>query len=284
MEGHNNKGLKEVNIKEIFHDKNPKLARWIPGFIYRYLKRISHEDLVNEIIRDYGHLRGYDFSVAMMKYFNVTIKVEGEENLPEDGKYIFASNHPLGGFDGHIIMYLIGKKYGPDKYKFLVNDILMNLKNMGDVFMPVNKHGRQGSLLAEQLDEAFKSDVHILTFPAGLVSRKIKGKVMDLVWHKSFINKARQYKRDIIPIHMGGGNTKFFYRLYKFRKFLGIKANIEMLYLMDETYKHRNKHITVKFGKPISWETFDKSKRPNEWAKWVKEIVYKMDNIENVPI
>jgi 1-acyl-sn-glycerol-3-phosphate acyltransferase len=284
MVGHNNKGLKEVNIKEIFHDKNPKLAKWIPGFIYRYLKRISHEDLVNEIIRDYGHLRGYDFSVAMMKYFNVTIKVEGEENLPEDGKYIFASNHPLGGFDGHIIMYLIGKKYGPDKYKFLVNDILMNLKNMDDVFMPVNKHGRQGSLLAEQLDEAFKSDVHILTFPAGLVSRKIKGKVMDLVWHKSFINKARQYKRDIIPIHMGGGNTKFFYRLYKFRKFLGIKANIEMLYLMDETYKHRNKHITVKFGKPISWETFDKSKRPNEWAKWVKEIVYKMDNIENVPI
>lgn len=275
--------MKEVDIKKIFREKNPKVARLVPGFIYRYLKKITHQDLVNEIIRDYGHLRGYDFSVAMMKYFNVTIKVEGEENLPKEGKFIFASNHPLGGFDGHIIMYLIGKHYGPNKYKFLVNDILMNLRNMEDVFMPVNKHGRQGSELAQQLDAAFKSDDQILTFPAGLVSRKIKGNVMDLVWHKSFINKSKQYKRDIIPIHMGGGNSKFFYRMYKFRKALGIKANIEMLYLMDETYKHRNKHITVKFGKPISWETFDTSKRPAEWAKWVKDIVYKMDGVENVP-
>lgn len=276
--------MQEVDIKKIFHEKNPKLAKWIPGFIYRYLKRVAHEDFVNEIIRDYGHLRGFDFSVAMMDYFNVTINVEGEENLPENGKFIFASNHPLGGFDGHIIMYLIGKKYGKDKYKFLVNDILMNLKNMQDVFMPVNKHGKQGAILAQQLDDAFKTDVQILTFPSGFVSRKIKGDVMDLVWQKSFINKARQHQRDIIPIHMGGNNSKFFYRLYKFRKFFGIKANIEMLYLMDETYKHRNKNITVKFGKPIPWQTFDKSKRPLEWAKWVKEVVYKMGGVSKVPI
>ena len=276
--------MQEVDIKKIFHEKNPKLARWIPGFIFRYLKQVSHQDFVNKIIREYGHLRGFDFTVAMIDYFNVKIKVEGEENIPETGKYIFASNHPLGGFDGHVIMYLIGKKYGPDKYKFLVNDILMNLTNMSDVFMPVNKHGRQGSKLAEQLDAAFKSDVQILTFPSGFVSRMIKGEVMDLIWHKSFISKSKQYKRDIIPIHMGGTNSRFFYRLYKFRKFLGIKANIEMLYLMDETYKHRDKHITVKFGKPIPWQTFDTSRRPIEWAKWVKELVYKMDGVDRVPL
>lgn len=276
--------MPEVDIKKIFYEKNPKLARWIPGFIFRYLKRISHEGFVNKIIRDYGHLRGFDFSVAMIDYFNVSIKVEGEENLPEKGKFIFASNHPLGGFDGHIIMYLIGKKYGKHNYKFLVNDILMNLKNMEDVFMPVNKHGKQGAILAQQLDDAFQSDVQILTFPSGFVSRKIKGEVMDLAWQKSFINKARQHQRDIIPIHMGGNNSKFFYRLYKLRKFFGIKANIEMLYLMDETYKHRNKNITVKFGSPIPWQTFDTSKRPLAWAKWVKEIVYKMGGVNKVSI
>jgi 1-acyl-sn-glycerol-3-phosphate acyltransferase len=284
MEEKENQGLEQVDIKKIFYDKNPKLARWIPGFIYKYLKRVSHEDFVNEIIRDYGHLKGFDFSAAMIDYFNVSITVEGEENVPDTGKFILASNHPLGGFDGQVIMYLIGKKYGHDKYKFLVNDILMNLTNMNDVFMPVNKHGRLGTELATQLDDAFKSDVQILTFPSGFVSRKIKGQVMDLVWQKSFISKAKQYQRDIIPIHMGGKNSKFFYRLYRIRKMLGIKANIEMLYLMDETYKHRNKHITVKFGKPIPWQTFDTSKRPVEWAKWVKDIVYKMDGVENVPL
>jgi 1-acyl-sn-glycerol-3-phosphate acyltransferase len=271
-----------VDVKKLFYEKNPKLAKWIPGFIYSYLRKIIHQDFVNEVIRDYGHLKGYDFSVAMMKFFNITISVEGEENLPEDGRYIFASNHPLGGLDGHVIMYLVGKKYGSDKYKFLVNDLLMNLKNLEGVFLPVNKHGKQGAELVEKLDEAFLSDVHILTFPSGMVSRKIKGQIIDLPWQKSFIIKAKQYQRDIIPIHIGGENSNFFYRLYTFRKFLGIKSNIEMLYLMDETYKHRNKHIPVKFGKPIPWQTFDKSKRPLEWAKWVKEKVYNMAGQEDI--
>ena len=275
---------KQISIRGIIHDKSPKLAKWIPRFLINYLRKITHEDLVNELIRDYGHLEGFDFSEAMIKFFNVSIDVEGEDNLPKDGKYIFVSNHPLGGFDGHILMYLIGKLYGENKYKFLVNDILMNLTNMKDVFIPVNKHGRQGVELAKQIDDAYESDVQILTFPAGLVSRRIKGLITDLQWQKSFISKAKQYKRNVIPIHISGRNTEFFYRLGSLRKKLGIKANIEMLYLIDETYRHKNKQFVVKFGKPIAWQTFDNSKRPAAWAKWVKDIVYKMDGVDNVPL
>lgn len=284
MEADKKRSFTEIDVKDLFYDKNPKLARWIPGFIYGYLRRIAHQDLINEIIRDYGHLKGYDFSVAMLKFFDLTIEVTGEEKLPDDGRYIFAANHPWGGLDGHIAMVIIGRKYGKDKYKCLVNDLLMNLKNLHGVFIPVNKHGKQGSRLAEQLDAAFRSEAQILTFPSGLVSRKIKGQVMDLEWQKSFINKAKQYQRDIIPIHMGGENSKFFYRLYRFRRSVGIKATIEMLYLIDETYKHRGKHITVTIGEPIPWQTFDTSKRPLAWAKWVKDIVYKLGGVENVPL
>ena len=281
MEKEQKRLLEEIDIKKVFNTKSPKVAKWIPGFVFKYLKRISHESLLNEMIRDIGHLQGLEFSTAVIKKFNVSIKVEGEENLPDSGRYIIASNHPLGGFDGHIIMDFVGKKYGP--YKFLVNDLLMKFKNLHGVFIPVNKHGRQGVELAQQLDDAFQSDAQILTFPAGLVSRKIKGQIVDLEWHKSFINKARQYKRDIIPIHMGGRNSNFFYRLANFRKMLGIKANIEMLYLIDESIKHFNKTITIKFGKPISWETFDTSKRPKEWARWVKEKAYELDGVKEIP-
>jgi len=281
---HQNKNPKQIDIKDILHEKSPKLAKWIPGFIIKYLKKIAHEDLINELIRNYGHLQGFDFSEALIKRFNVVIDIEGEANLPKNGKYIFVSNHPLGGFDGHIIMLLIGRIYGKFNYKFLVNDILMNLTNLKDVFIPVNKHGRQGVELANQIDAAYNSDVQMLTFPAGLVSRKIKGQIVDLPWHKSFITKAKQYQRDIIPIHMSGQNTEFFYRLGIIRKMLGIKINIEMLYLIDETTKHQGKEFIVKFGKPIPWQTFDSSKRPAEWAKWVKEIVYKMDGVDEIPL
>ena len=270
--------FKQIDIKQIFFNKSPKTARWIPGFIFKYLKRITHENLLNEIIRDHGHLEGFEFSVALIKMFNIKIEFEGEENLPKEGRYIFASNHPLGGMDGHILMYLIGQRY--KSYKFLVNSLLMELKNMHGVFIPVNKHGRQGIELANKLDEAFKSDAQILTFPAGIVSRRIKGQIIDQEWQKSFINKARQYKRSIIPVHMSGRNSDFFYKLANIRKGLGIKTNIEMLYLIDEAVKNSNKMYTVKFGKQISYETFDTSKRPKEWAKWVKEKVYKPDDVD----
>lgn len=276
-----NSNFKSFDVKEVIKEKNPKLAKIIPGFIIKYLKKVVHQDLINELIMNYGHLQGWDFSEAMIKRFNITINVEGEENLPKEGRFIFASNHPLGGFDGHIIMYLIGQRYGA--YKFLVNDILMLLKNLNGVFIPVNKHGRQGVEFAKQIDAAYESDIQILTFPAGLVSRKIKGQVVDLPWQKSFITKAKQYKRDIIPIHISGCNSEFFYRLGNIRKKLGIKANIEMLYLIDETAKHENKTFTLKYGKPIPYTTFDSSKRPAEWAKWVKEQCYKLDDVNKIP-
>lgn len=274
MEEQEKQQLEQLDIKKIFYNKNPKTAKRIPGFIFKYPKRIAHEDLLNEIIKEFGHLRGFDFSAAIIKRFNLNIQVEGAENIPDTGRFIFVSNHPLGGFDGHILMYLIGQRFS--KYKFLVNDILMQLKNMSDVFIPINKHGRQGARRTKILEEAYASDSQIITFPAGLVSRRIKGKIIDLEWKKSFITKARQHKRDIIPIHTGGGNSNFFYNLSNLRKWLGIKANIEMLYLIDETVKHQYKTITVKFGKPVSWETFGKSKRPGEWADWVKQKAYEL--------
>ncbi len=277
-----NQSIQQVDIKKIFYDKNPRLARLLPAFVYRYLKRIAHEDYINKLLREYGHLQGLDFANAMIKEFNVQIVAEGEENLPKEGRFIFVSNHPLGGFDGQIIMHLVARHYGG--FKFLVNDILMNLRNLGSVFIPVNKHGRQGIELAGRIDEAFRSDDQILTFPAGYVSRRIKGQIVDLEWQKNFITKARQYQRDVIPIHMGGRNSEFFYRLGTIRKKFGIKANIEMLFLIDETYQHRNKTIVVKFGQPIPWQTFDHTKKPIEWAHWVKEKVYLLDGISSIPL
>lgn len=272
----------KVDIKKVFQEKNPKLARLIPGFIYRYLKRIIHEDFVNEFLEKHGTKQDLDFVEASIHDFGVTIEVQGAENLPKEGKYIFVSNHPLGGFDGLVIMKVLSRHY--QSFKFLVNDILMNIKNLHGLFIPINKHGKQDYDSAKAMDATFHSDAQVLTFPAGLVSRKIKGQIVDLPWHKNFIVKSVQYQRDVIPIHMSGRNTNFFYRLANLRKFLGIKANIEMLYLADETYKHRNKHLVVKFGKPIPWQTFDKTKKPAEWAKWVKQKVYELNGVTSIPL
>ena len=274
--------IQTIDIEAVFRNKNPKLARLLPRFILRYLKRIVHEDEINIFLTKHGKKRNLEFIEAVIEEFNVTIQTEGTENFSPSTKYIFAANHPLGGFDGMVLMKIISRYF--KDFKFLVNDLLMNITPIADLFIPINKHGSQGIEAALQMEKAFESGAQILTFPAGLVSRKIKGQIMDLPWQKNFITKAIKYQRDIIPVHFSGRNTNFFYRLANLRKFVGIRANIEMLYLADETMKHRNKHLVIKFGKPISWKTFDKSKKPIEWAKWVKERAYALEGINRVPV
>lgn len=263
---------KFIDIKKVIGDKNPKLLKWMPGFVLSYIKRIVHEDEVNEIMIKHGHLKELEFVDALIREFGVETELRGAENIPLDRSVIFASNHPLGGLDGIVLMHLIGK-YRQD-LRFLVNDLLLNIPHFGRLFIPVNKHGAHGRKGAEIIEETYASDNAILVFPAGLVSRKQEYGIKDLQWKKSFINKSRKYKKDVVPVYIEGKNSSFFYNLAKFRKKVGIKANIEMFYLADEMFGQKNKKVVVHIGKPISYEYFDASKTDTYWAEEVKNIVY----------
>ncbi len=270
------KKVDHVNVREVFYNKNKKLARILPNFFFRYLERIVHQDEINEFLKIHGYKYGLDFVRSVIEEFNVTCEVIGENKIPAEGRFIFASNHPLGGFDALLLLNTLSKYF--TNVKFLVNDILMNIKNLAPLFIPINKHGGQSKDAAIELDKAFNSDIQIVTFPAGLVSRRTRGRIIDPLWHKNFITKSIKYKRDIIPVHISGRNTNFFYNLANLRKKLGVKYNIEMLYLADETFKHKNKNITITFGEPLLWQSFDKSKTHTEWAYEIKKIVYELGN------
>ena len=266
--------VKTINIREVFADKSPGLAKLLPGFVYRYLHKILHIDFINTILNKYGHLQGTEFVDKVVEEFNVREFLHGIENIPQEGKFIFASNHPLGGFDGMLLMKAVETRLG--KFKFLANDILLNIPQLSPVFVPVNKHGAHARDAAKKLAEVYNSDNLVLIFPSGLASRKITGNIMDLEWKKHFISKAIQHKRDVIPVFISGRNTDRFYRLAKIRKFLKIRWNLEMFFLPDETYRHRNTDVHLFFGKPIPHQTFTSKKNHQEWAEWVKQQVYKL--------
>lgn len=266
------KAFKPINVREVFKDKSPGLAKLVPGFIYRYIHRILHLDWLNNFLTENGHEEGMDFVKKTVEDFNIEEHVHYIENIPDSGRFIFASNHPLGGFDSMLLMKNVNQKLG--EFKFLANDILLKLPQLAPVFVPVNKHGSHGRKVAKLLTDTYESDQQILIFPSGLASREIKGKVVDLEWKKHFISKSIQYKRDIIPVFISGQNSKRFYRIAKIRKFLKLKWNLEMFFLVDETMKHRNTEIHLHFGEPIPYSTFDKTKTHKEWAQWVKNKVY----------
>lgn len=266
------KKKKSVVVEDIIRDKNPRLMKLLPRFVVRYIKRMIHENEVNEFIDLHGHKYDLEFVHAVLTEFNVKIIVVGEENIPATGGCIFAMNHPLGGFDAlAIIQALSGKR---TDIKFIVNDILLQLKNMKGLFVGVNKHGKNSTSMLEDIDKVYASGKAVLIFPAGLVSRKQGRIIRDLEWKKSFITKAKQHERNIIPVHIEAKNSNWFYGLARWRKRLGIKANIEMFYLVDEMYRQRNRTITVIFGKAIPYQAFDKRYTDKEWAEKMKEHVY----------
>ncbi len=270
--------LKPIVLRELIAEKNAKLAARIPGFVYGLVNRLLHIREINEIIRRYGHLTGVPFIEAVLQYFDVKVVIRGEENVPASGQYIFASNHPLGGFDGLMLIKAVTDHIG--KSLFLVRDELTKIPPLASLFIPINKFGDQRRS-ASLINEAYDSDNQILIFPSGLASRKIKGKIVDLTWQKHFIHKSVEHHRDVIPVYINGKNSWFFYWLANFRKKIGIRINIEMFLLSDELFKNRGKTFVISFGKPISWNRFDHTKPAIEWAGIVKNIVYKLPEERN---
>ncbi|MBE0637751.1 MAG: 1-acyl-sn-glycerol-3-phosphate acyltransferase [Bacteroidales bacterium] len=260
-----------INLEKVFFEKNPRLTRFIPGFVFSYLKRVIHQDELNKALYDYRDLYGFDFLDAILNNFGVIVHTSGLESLPAQGRYLIAANHPLGGLDGMALMREIGKVR--KDFLFPVNDLLMHLPNLKELFIPINKHGSNADNI-RLFNETFASGKLLLYFPAGLVSRKQNGKIIDLDWKKTFLSKAIQYQRDIIPVHISGRNTNFFYNLAKWRGRFRIKSNIEMLYLVDEMFKQKDKIIKITFGKPIPVKTFDKRYTHTQWAELIKAHVY----------
>ncbi|MFZ4400406.1 MAG: 1-acyl-sn-glycerol-3-phosphate acyltransferase [Bacteroidales bacterium] len=266
---------KLIDLERIIGGKNPRILKFIPRFVMNYLKRVIHVDEINAAIFRNRDKIGPEFATAILEDFGAIIKVRGLENIAADGRYILASNHPLGGLDGLALISRIGERR--EDILFPVNDLLMNLQQLKPIFVPINKHGKNTDNV-QILEKAFQSKAMMLFFPAGLVSRKQKGGIIkDLEWKKTFITKAKQYQRDIIPVYIDGVNSNFFYNLANFRKKIGLKANIEMLYLVDEMYKQKSKTINIILGKPISYLSFDKEFNDQKWAEKVKNHVYSLE-------
>ena len=267
---------KFIDIDKVLSEKNPKLKKWLPKFLVNYLKRILHQKEINKLLKDNEHLKGFDFCVAILDHFKITIETHGLENIPKTDGVIFAANHPLGGMDALAII----KEVTPIRkdFKFVVNDILLHLKPLNQLFIGVNKIGTNNKDAIKALNNEFDKPQGVFVFPAGLVSRKKNKKVRDLEWKKTFISRSKKFKKDIVPVFLDGELSNFFYNLSNFRERIKVKANIEMLYLVNELFKQKNKTFQLHFGEPIPYQTFDKTKKDIEWAKYVKELVYKLKN------
>ena len=263
-----------IDVDKVLRDRLPKHYKRIPRFVVRWLERVICQDRLNDILQRMAGKDSVDAATAALDEMNITIEASGLDNLP-DGRYLFVSNHPLGGLDGLALISLLGNRY-ERCIKFLVNDLLMAVEPLRGVFLPVNKYGKQSRESAVQIDEALLSNDQIITFPAGLCSRmQPDGTIADLPWQKAAVVHAANYHRDIVPVYFDARNSRFFYRFAKWRKKLGIKFNIELIFLPKEMLKQSGSTLHAIIGEPISWTTLDISK-PKQEAARLRDIVYQL--------
>lgn len=276
----NESSVLQINVDEVLRQRLPRHYKFIPKFIIRWVERTICQERMNELLVRLHGKKDADFCNGLLKELNITVNINGEEKLPprDNRRVVIVSNHPLGGLDGIAYIDYITKLYG-GKVNFIVNDLLMVLKPLHGVFLPINKHGKQSRQSFKAIEEAFAGNDPIIIFPAGLVSRRCKGGgIADLRWQKMFVNKCIEHQRDVIPMFFGGENSPFFYNFAKCRKNLGLKFNIEMIYLPREMVQSENAVYSISIGDTLPWKSLKPSngKNAQDIADDVKEIVYKL--------
>ena len=241
----------QVDLERVIRDKNPSLARWLPRPLLSYLKRTIHQDEINRILKSYSHLDPIGFIRATLADMRI--------------------GYPFGGMDGMMLCAELSTRFS--EVRIIVNDLLMNLRPLAPLFVPVNKHGRQNARYAQTLRDTLESNAQIATFPAGLCSRRHHGRVADPRWKHSFVKNALESRRDIVPVRFDGELSSFFYNLSNLRSALGIRANIEMLYLPDEMFRQKGRHFDIRFGEPVRWQSL-RDAPAKVWAGRIRDMVY----------
>ena len=266
--------LVKIDVDSVLRTRLPKHYRYIPRFVVRWLERTICQDRLNTILKKMADKNSVDAATAALDEMGINVTASGLDELP-DGRYMFVSNHPLGGLDGLALISLLGNRYD-HKIKFLVNDLLMAVVPLRGVFLPVNKYGHQSREAAAEIKESLKGDNQMITFPAGLCSRmQPDGTIADLPWQKAAVVHAVNNQRDIVPIYFDARNSRFFYRFAKWRKRLGIKFNIELIFLPKEMLKQSGSNLHFIVGQPIPWSSLD-ARAPKQEAARLRDIVYSM--------
>jgi putative hemolysin len=265
-----------IDLEALIESKNPRLLKWLPRFVVNYLKNKLHQDEINAFIAQSGHLTDHEFCAAIIDYFDFTIDIKGLENIPREGGAILTLNHPLGGMDGVALIHAL-REVRPD-IVVIVNDLLLNIKQLSNLFVGVNKFGRNQGSVRNSIRSAFEKEQVVIIFPAGMVTRVHNKQIIEAEWKKTFVTYARELQRPIVPIYIDGGLSKSFYRINRIRTKLGIKANLEMFLLADEMYKQKHGKISFTIGKPLLPQDLPTNLDDSSAANWVKDHVYKLKN------
>lgn len=245
------------------------------------LKRILHQQEINQFIESNKHFVGLEFLDAVLDHFDFRYSLSNRDraNIPAQGRVIIVANHPLGSLDGLALLKLVSE-IRPD-VKIVATTVLSQIEPLSDLFLSVNNLSNKGSRVMDlkNIIAELEQDRAVIMFPTGEVSRIRPQGVRDGKWKSGFIRLANKTDSPIVPIYIAGKNSMLFYCLSTLYKPLGT------LMLVKEMLNKQDKEISFKVGKPIpvsSLQTLDFN--PRRLAKRIRKQVYRMAKDNKKPL
>lgn len=243
-----------ISVENYFTHNYPSFTKMPSLFqksILGFFKTLFHEKEINEVLAKNRHLNSFDFIELVLDYFNIDVTINKNQltRIPQYGRVVIIANHPLGSLDALALINVI-KDIRKD-VKIVASNFLKSFKNLQDVLIPIeNVKGKVDRESIEAIYDALESEMAVIIFPSGEVSRATPKGIKDTKWKKSFLKIAQNTKAPILPVFIDAKNSKTFYFLSMINKSLATAI------IPHEMFKHYNKNIGFSIGKCIPFESY----------------------------
>ncbi len=261
-----------INVQKMIKKKYPKLKnnKIIKSAIDKFANAIIHQEQINNFLAHNSHLGSFEFIENALDElsFTYTISNKDIQNIPATGRVVIIANHPLGGLDALALIKAISSIR--KDVKIIANDFLKTITPLQPIIIDINNFkNRQSKQAINKIYETLNAEEALIIFPAGEVSRATPKGVRDGYWYKSFLKFASRTSSPILPIFIGGKNSKTFYSVS------AINKPLSTLLLSNEMFKQKGKEIEIVIGEIIPYENiYPKSIAKEELLSLYKRHLY----------
>jgi putative hemolysin len=269
-----------IDIKKTLAHKHPDFEKKTGAKLFlKLLKRLLHEDEINDFIQNNQHLKGFAFLDYVLDHFNFSYQVNNRDfdNIPAEGRVIIVANHPIGSLDGLALLKLV-RSVRPD-VRIVANELLRYIDPLDSLFLSVDNMntGAQHKSQYKAMLSALESEQAVIIFPAGEVSRIRPSGVRDGVWKAGFLKLADKTQSPVLPIYIDAQNSVLFYALSAIYKPLGT------LMLVQEMFKQSHQKIQFHISKPIPWKSIAKHEhKGKKLANQFRKYLYRLDQPKKI--
>lgn len=268
-----------LDIEQKILKKYPKLknSKLLKSAVAKFADSLVHQDEINKFMEQNTHLGSYEFIDEVLEYFNFNFRVNNKEieNIPSSGRVVIIANHPLGALDALSLIKLVSKVR--KDIKVIANDFLEIFENIKPILINIDAFGgKQKKESIQKVYDALENEEAVIIFPSGEVSRATPTGIKDKKWKKGFLKFATRAHAPILPIYIGGKNSKTFYSISALNK------KISTALLPNEMFKQRDNTIEMIIGELIPAEnTNPKGIEQDQLINLYKKHLYSLKSKKN---